>query len=114
MLGKIHPLLQDYKKKRCYDIVELIDKTFLHRVMAIAHFCHTWCFHLLISWLPTYFGENFPDAKVNPLKNYGSMNLTGILFVGCQLYLMNVYNFYDFIDIIYHLYFSNNRVGFSM
>ncbi|CAH1775098.1 unnamed protein product [Owenia fusiformis] len=29
----------------------------------VAHFCHTNAFFILFSWLPTYFHDNFPDAK---------------------------------------------------
>ena len=29
----------------------------------ICHFCQNNCFFILLSWLPTYFHDNFPDAK---------------------------------------------------
>lgn len=30
----------------------------------LAHACEMNCFFVLLSWLPTYFHENFPQAKV--------------------------------------------------
>jgi len=33
------------------------------RACMICHFCQNNCFFLLLSWLPTYFHDNFPDAK---------------------------------------------------
>jgi len=30
---------------------------------AISHYCHANCFFILMSWLPTYFHDNFPEAK---------------------------------------------------
>lgn len=32
--------------------------------MVIAHACQNNCFYVLLSWLPTYFHEGFPHAKV--------------------------------------------------
>ena len=29
----------------------------------VGHFCENNAFYILLSWLPTYFHENFPDAK---------------------------------------------------
>ena len=29
----------------------------------ICHFCQNNCFFILLSWLPTYFHDNFPEAK---------------------------------------------------
>lgn len=42
--------------------------------MVIAHACQNNCFFVLLSWLPTYFHEGFPQAKVYlsqifPFKN---------------------------------------------
>ena len=31
--------------------------------MIFAHFCNGNCFYILLSWLPTYFYEHFPDEK---------------------------------------------------
>lgn len=31
--------------------------------MILAHFCNGNCFYILLSWLPTYFEEHFPDEK---------------------------------------------------
>ncbi|KAK3602604.1 hypothetical protein CHS0354_034330 [Potamilus streckersoni] len=31
--------------------------------LLIGHFCQNNAFYILLSWLPTYFHENFPDAK---------------------------------------------------
>lgn len=31
----------------------------------LAHACQNNCFFVLLSWLPTYFHEGFPEAKVN-------------------------------------------------
>lgn len=28
-----------------------------------SHYCHTNCFFIILSWLPTYFNDNFPEAK---------------------------------------------------
>ena len=29
----------------------------------VCHFCQNNCFFILLSWLPTYFHDNFPEAK---------------------------------------------------
>ena len=34
-----------------------------YRACAISHYCHANCFFILMSWLPTYFHDNFPEAK---------------------------------------------------
>lgn len=34
------------------------------RSLLVGHFCENNAFYILLSWLPTYFHENFPDAKV--------------------------------------------------
>lgn len=44
--------------------------------MVIAHACQNNCFFVLLSWLPTYFHEGFPQAKVRFLSK---------LFVSCEL-----------------------------
>ncbi|XP_035826482.1 solute carrier family 17 member 9 isoform X2 [Aplysia californica] len=31
--------------------------------LLVGHFCHAYSFFVLLSWLPTYFHENFPTAK---------------------------------------------------
>lgn len=31
--------------------------------LLVGHFCENNAFYILLSWLPTYFHENFPDAK---------------------------------------------------
>lgn len=36
--------------------------------MVIAHACQNNCFFVLLSWLPTYFHEGFPQAKVSKCK----------------------------------------------
>ena len=33
------------------------------RACAICHFCQNNCFFILLSWLPTYFHDTYPDAK---------------------------------------------------
>ncbi len=33
------------------------------RAAVTAHFCHNNCFFMLLSWLPTYFHDNFPGAQ---------------------------------------------------
>ena len=38
------------------------------RSLIIGHFCENNAFFILLSWLPTYFHENFPDAKVSGNK----------------------------------------------
>jgi ACS family sodium-dependent inorganic phosphate cotransporter-like MFS transporter 9 len=35
----------------------------IFRACTTAHFCQNNCFFILLSWLPTYFHDNFPDAK---------------------------------------------------
>merc|ERR1712142_17071 len=30
---------------------------------AVCHFCQNNCFYILLSWLPTYFHDNFPAEK---------------------------------------------------
>lgn len=35
--------------------------------MVIAHACQNNCFFVLLSWLPTYFHEGFPQAKVTSI-----------------------------------------------
>ena len=42
---------------------------FFPRALLVANYCTNNGFYILLSWLPTFFHENFPDAKV-----------------GCQLY----------------------------
>lgn len=37
---------------------------FFFRSCVIGHACQNNCFFLLLSWLPTYFHDTFPDAKV--------------------------------------------------
>lgn len=37
--------------------------------MVITHACQNNCFFVLLSWLPTYFHEGFPQAKVNALNS---------------------------------------------
>ena len=39
-------------------------KPLCYRSLIIGHFCENNAFFILLSWLPTYFHENFPDAKV--------------------------------------------------
>ncbi|ESO07094.1 hypothetical protein HELRODRAFT_76708, partial [Helobdella robusta] len=34
-----------------------------NRAIVIGNFCSGWMFFILLSWLPTYFQETFPDAK---------------------------------------------------
>jgi len=41
---------------------------YFFRSCVIGHACQNNCFFLLLSWLPTYFHDTFPDAKVI-LKN---------------------------------------------
>lgn len=41
---------------------------YFFRSCVIGHACQNNCFFLLLSWLPTYFHDTFPDAKVK-LKN---------------------------------------------
>lgn len=36
--------------------------------MVVAHACQNNCFYVLLSWLPTYFHEGFPHAKVMKLE----------------------------------------------
>ena len=38
-----------------------------HRACAFCHFCQNNCFFILLSWLPTYFHDNFPgeDSRGN-------------------------------------------------
>ena len=36
---------------------------FFSRACAICHFCQNNCFYILLSWLPTYFHDNFPGEK---------------------------------------------------
>ena len=33
------------------------------RACIFCHFCQNNCFFILLSWLPTYFHDNFPEAK---------------------------------------------------
>ena len=33
------------------------------RACIVCHFCQNNCFFILLSWLPTYFHDNFPEAK---------------------------------------------------
>ena len=33
------------------------------RACVFCHFCQNNCFFILLSWLPTYFHDNFPEAK---------------------------------------------------
>lgn len=35
----------------------------LFRACIFSHYCHTNCFFIILSWLPTYFNDNFPEAK---------------------------------------------------
>lgn len=35
----------------------------------IAHACQNNCFFVLLSWLPTYFHDGFPQAKVRKMFN---------------------------------------------
>ena len=35
----------------------------LFRACVVCHFCQNNCFFILLSWLPTYFHDNFPEAK---------------------------------------------------
>ncbi len=35
----------------------------LCRACIFCHFCQNNCYFILLSWLPTYFHDNFPDAK---------------------------------------------------
>lgn len=35
------------------------------RSLIVGHFCENNAFYILLSWLPTYFHENFPTAKVS-------------------------------------------------
>lgn len=40
------------------------------RAVVVGHFCNNNAYFILLSWLPTYFQENFPGAKVlNPLSS---------------------------------------------
>lgn len=39
--------------------------------MVFAHACQNNCFFVLLSWLPTYFHEGFPHAKVSSPLSYG-------------------------------------------
>lgn len=44
--------------------------------MVITHACQNNCFFVLLSWLPTYFHEGFPQAKVSQLdSNYLSLGV---------------------------------------
>ena len=49
---------------RTFFLVELHLIYFFHRAIIIVHFCHNCMYFTVISWLPTYFHDNFPDAKV--------------------------------------------------
>ena len=35
----------------------------LHRACVFCHFCQNNCFFILLSWMPTYFHDNFPQAQ---------------------------------------------------
>ena len=37
------------------------------RSLLIGHFCENNAFYILLSWLPTFFHENFPSARVSTL-----------------------------------------------
>lgn len=36
---------------------------FFSRACIVCHFCQNNCFFILLSWLPTYFHDNFPGSK---------------------------------------------------
>ena len=38
------------------------------RSLLIGHFCENNAFYILLSWLPTFFHENFPSARVSTLR----------------------------------------------
>ena len=34
------------------------------RAALIGHFCNCWAFHFLLNWLPSFFHDRYPEAKV--------------------------------------------------
>ena len=36
---------------------------YVYRACIVCHFCQNNCFFILLSWLPTYFHDNFPGSK---------------------------------------------------
>ncbi len=41
----------------------LLKHSLVFRACIVCHFCQNNCFFILLSWLPTYFHDNFPGAK---------------------------------------------------
>ena len=44
-------------------VCQLVNYYLIYRACAICHFCQNNCFFILLSWLPTYFHDNFPQAQ---------------------------------------------------
>ena len=54
-----------------------ISKYLSFRSLLVAHFCENNAFYILLSWMPTYFHENFPTARVS--HTLSTSVLVGIL-----------------------------------
>lgn len=47
----------------------------------LGHACEMNCFFVLLSWLPTYFHDNFPHAKVSDLITLNQFQIDNLIFV---------------------------------
>uniref|UniRef100_A0A0C9RKY1 Slc17a9 protein n=1 Tax=Fopius arisanus TaxID=64838 RepID=A0A0C9RKY1_9HYME len=74
-----------------------------------AHACQNNCFFVLLSWMPTYFHDTFPDVPVGLLLllllQISAFNLLHSLIFTCLLYLQD-----NFVINVINLVLNNNFV----
>jgi hypothetical protein len=52
---------------KLFDFILYWKKLFISfRALIVGQFCKNYLYFVLISWLPTYFHDNYPHAKVGP------------------------------------------------
>lgn len=71
------------------------------RSLLVGHFCENNAFFILLSWMPTYFHESFPTAKVK--NNFIKRKMYNQCF-------FKTYNSFFFIIILYWTWNAVNKV----